>query len=82
MTDWYYNILYPDQDKKGKLPLWVHYLGRFSLILANIYLVYWLWFNFHYFFMYASIVILFYQVGILFYGEEVREFLRDILTKI
>jgi len=75
------SALYPDFDKKTKLPLWLHYVLRLSLIGLNIALTIYLWQIMLY--IYAIIVgfLAIYQVSILFYGEKIRSYIIGEMTK-
>jgi len=71
------SALYPDPDKKTKLPLWVHYVLRFSLIGLNIALTVYLWYNIHYFYSVIVGIVAIYQVAILFYGSQIRAWIIE-----
>ena len=83
MTDDFVSkVLYPDENKKSRIPLWLHWVGRISLILVNLAVVVWLWINLHYFFVFITGFLLIYQIVILFFGDKIRNAIIEEMSRI
>ena len=77
----YGKVLYPDPDKKTKLPIWVHYVLRALLQTVVGFLTWWFWVNDYKFFGLLCGFFFIYHIITLIWGQNIRNALIEIALK-